>query len=163
LYRVPNFKLQIVRDGSVPADKRLCASARQAAELFRAYLGDSDREHLVALFLDSQNRLIGLHTIAVGTVDYCLFHPREVFKAALLCNAVSVVLAHNHPSGDAAPSVEDVKITRELQRAAELIEIPIMDHIVLGEPDTYSSFYELGLLESDLETPRPRKKRKRRP
>ncbi|HEX2093702.1 MAG TPA: JAB domain-containing protein [Longimicrobiaceae bacterium] len=88
---------------------------------------------------------------------------REDLDRALASSyAVSLLHAYNHPSGDAAPSEEDVRITRDLQRAAELLEIPIMDHIVLGEPGSYTSFYELGLLDSDLEAVPPRKKRKRR-
>ena len=144
--RVPIYKIQLVRDGSVPFSQRVCATPSLAVDLFRAYVGDPDREHMVAIFLDSQNRFIGLHTIAVGTVDYCAFNPREVFKAALLCNATSLVLAHNHPAGDPAPSTVDIEITRDLQRAGELLDVVLMDHVVVGQPG-YASFMELGLLD----------------
>ncbi|MEW5925903.1 MAG: JAB domain-containing protein [Gemmatimonadota bacterium] len=159
--RVPIYKIQLVRDGSVPFPQRICATPSLAVELFRAYVGDPDREHVVAIFLDSQNRFIGLHTIAVGTVDYCVFNPREVFKAALLCNATSLVLAHNHPSGDSAPSTVDIEITRDLQRAGELLDIVLMDHVVVGQPG-YSSFMELGLLDPAVDVGPPPKRRKRK-
>jgi DNA repair protein RadC len=149
MYRVPNYKVQLVRDGSVPAGSRLCKTPRAAADLFRAYIGDSDREHLVAMFLDAQNRFIGLHTISVGTIDYSVVHPREVFKAAILCNSAGLILAHNHPSGDHNPSNDDIAVTRELQRAADLMNIPIMDHLIIGEPG-YTSFLEIGMLEPDV-------------
>jgi DNA repair protein RadC len=114
---------------------------------------------MVAIFLDSQNRFIGVHTIAVGTVDYCVVNPREVFKAALLCNATSLVLAHNHPSGEPAPSQDDIRLTRDLQKAAELLDIELMDHIVIGEA-RYASFLELGLLDAQVDPPTLPKKRK---
>lgn len=161
MYRVPNYKIQLVRDGSVQASQRRCASPRLAVELFRNYIGDSDREHVVAMFLDTQNRFIGLHTVSIGTIDYCVVHPREVLKAALLCNAASLVLAHNHPSGEPTPSQDDIKLTRDLQKAAELLDIPLMDHVIVGEPG-YASFLELGLIDSLEEEVVPPKKRKRK-
>jgi DNA repair protein RadC len=159
VHRVPKYKVQLVREGSVPFSKRLCATPREAADLFRAYIGDSDREHLVAIFLDTQNRFLGLHTVSVGTLDYSVVHPREVFKAAILSNASSLVLAHNHPSGEAAPSEEDIRVTHQLLKIGELLDIPLMDHVIVGEV-TYASFMEMGLLEPDLPALRPPRRRK---
>lgn len=159
VHRVPKYKVQLVRDGSVPFTTKICSTPRQAADLFRAFVGDSDREHLIAIFLDTQNRFLGLHTVSIGTLDYSVVHPREVFKAAILSNASSLVLAHNHPSGESAPSEEDVRITLELQKAGELLDIPLMDHIVVGEA-SYASFMEMGLLDYDLPEPKPRRPRK---
>lgn len=161
MYRVPAYKLQLVRDRTVPLHTRVCRNPSTAADLFRAYIGDSDREHMVAIFLDTQNRFIGVHTIAVGTVDYCVVNPREVFKAALLCNATSLLLAHNHPSGEPTPSQDDIRLTRDLKKAAELLDIELMDHIVVGEA-RYASFLELGLLDTQTDTPTPPKKRKQK-
>ncbi len=161
VHRVPKYKVQLVRDGSVPFTTKICSTPRQAADLFRAFVGDSDREHLIAIFLDTQNRFLGLHTVSIGTLDYSVVHPREVFKAAILSNASSLVLAHNHPSGESAPSEEDVRITRELQKAGELLDVPLMDHIVVGEA-SYASFMELGLLDYDFPEPKPRRRRKRK-
>lgn len=146
VHAIPAYRVQLVRDRSVPASRRSYGSPALAADLFRAYLGDSDREQFVAIFLDTRSQVIGLHLVSVGTVDCCAVSPREVFKAALLCNAAAVVLAHNHPSGDPHPSETDVAITRALQRAAELLEIPVLDHVIVGEPG-YASFLELGILE----------------
>jgi DNA repair protein RadC len=159
VHRVPKYKVQLVRDGSVPFTTKICSTPRQAADLFRAFVGDSDREHLIAIFLDTQNRFLGLHTVSIGTLDHSVVHPREVFKAAILSNASSLVLAHNHPSGESAPSEEDVRITRELQKAGELLDIPLMDHIVVGEA-SYASFMELGLLDYDFPEPKSRRRRK---
>ncbi len=159
VHRVPKYKVQLVREGSVPFSKRLCATPREAADLFRVYVGDSDREHLVAIFLDTQNRFLGLHTISVGTLDYTVVHPREVFKAAILSNASSLVLAHNHPSGEPAPSDEDIRVTSMLLTVGELLDIPLMDHVIVGET-TYTSFMELGLLKEDIVETKPPRRRK---
>lgn len=159
VHRVPKYKVQLVRDGSVPFTTKICSTPRQAADLFRAFVGDSDREHLIAIFLDTQNRFLGLHTVSIGTLDYSVVHPREVFKAAILSNASSLVLAHNHPSGESAPSEEDVRITLELQKAGELLDIPLMDHIVVGEA-SYTSFMEMGLLDYPLPETKSRRRRK---
>jgi DNA repair protein RadC len=81
-----------------------------------------------------------------GTVDFCLFHPRDVFRFVMEVNASSFILAHNHPSGDSRPSVPDVVLTRKLQQAARLFEIEFVDHLILTEK-SYSSLKELGIFK----------------
>ena len=134
------------------------------AELFRAYIGDADREHLVAVFLDTQNRCVGVHTVSIGDIENAIVHPREVFKVAILVNAASVVLAHNHPSGDFSPSREDIESSKMLAKAGELLGIPVMDHVVVGQPG-YASLLERGLLrvlwEDEEEKSKPKRARKK--
>ena len=103
-----------------------------------------DRERFITLALDTKKRLLGIDEVSVGTLTSSLVHPREVFKALILANAESFICAHNHPSGDATPSGEDVAMTRKLREAGQLLGIPLLDHIVLAG-DTYYSFQAHGL------------------
>ncbi|CAM3709653.1 JAB domain-containing protein [Marinicrinis lubricantis] len=88
--------------------------------------------------LNTKNEVTGLHIISVGTVNSTLVHPREIFKAAVLNNATSVILFHNHPSGDPTPSKEDIKITRQIELAGKIIGIDVFDHIIIGDERFYS-------------------------
>ena len=110
------------------------------------YLKEADREHFVVLFLDTKNRVTGIHTVSIGIIDSTLVHPREVFKAAILSGAAGIILAHNHPSGDPTPSAEDRRITQRLVEGGQLLGIEVMDHVVVGDKDRWVSFKEKGLL-----------------
>ncbi|MFX3639855.1 MAG: DNA repair protein RadC [Candidatus Pristimantibacillus sp.] len=102
-----------------------------------------NKEHFVVLFLNMKNKVIGRETISVGTLNATLVHPREVFKAAMRQGSASIILAHNHPSGDPTPSFEDIKLTNRLVEAGELVGIEIRDHIIIGR-DTHISLKEQG-------------------
>jgi DNA repair protein RadC len=106
-------------------------------------------ETLQVLLLNTRRRLIRVAEITDGTLDTILVHPREVFKTAIAANAAAVVLAHNHPSGDPTPSEADIKVTRDLIRAGQLLKIDVLDHVIIGRatperPKDYSSLRELG-------------------
>jgi len=106
-------------------------------------------ETFQVLLLNTRRRLIRVDDISHGTLDTLLVHPREVFKAAIAANAAAIVLAHNHPSGDPAPSEADIKVTRDLIRAGQLLKIEVLDHVILGRatqerPKDYASLRELG-------------------
>lgn len=141
LYTISSYRLSWVRDSSVqvPGADRQVSHPSSAAEILNTYLAGADREHFVALLLNTKNRVIGLHTISVGTLSASLVSPREVFKAAIVGNAAAIVLGHNHPSGDPTPSPQDIQVTRTLRKAGELLEIPVLDHIVLGDDGRYIS------------------------
>src|SRR6185503_4841066 len=104
-------------------------------------------ETLQALLLNTRRRLIRVHTLSDGTIDTLLVHPREVFKKAIAANASAVVLAHNHPSGDPTPSEADIKVTRDLIRAGQLLKIDVLDHVIIGQPN-FSSLRSLGYFYS---------------
>jgi len=89
-------------------------------------------ETFQVLLLNTRRRLIDIVKISEGTLDTILVHPREVFKSAIAANAAAVILTHNHPSGDPSPSEADIKVTRDLIRAGQLLKIDILDHIILG-------------------------------
>ena len=106
-------------------------------------------ETFQVLLLNTRRRLIDVAKIADGTLDTILVHPREVFKPAIAANAAAIILLHNHPSGEATPSEADIKVTRDLIRAGQLLKIEVLDHIILGRatqerPKDYSSLRELG-------------------
>ena len=102
-------------------------------ELIRAAGIDDSQEHFFALYLDTKSRLLcPPKIVTIGLVNYSVIHPRELFRQAIQWGATGVVIAHNHPSGDATPSDDDIKLTRRLSESAELIGIPLGDHVVVG-------------------------------
>jgi DNA repair protein RadC len=108
------------------------------------------QESLRVLLLDAKLRLIRSEEIMRGSVSECMAHPREIFRQAMIHSAYAVVVLHNHPSGDPAPSAADIRITRSLREAAQILQINLIDHIILGSPDggrvPYYSFKEAGHL-----------------
>ena len=110
----------------------------------RYYMEDMrylDKEHLILVMLDNRCRLIKDQVISVGTVNASLVTPREIFMEALRFRAVSIVVIHNHPSGDASPSGQDIDVTSRLMKAGEIMGISLVDHIIIGDND-YTSFRE---------------------
>jgi DNA repair protein RadC len=104
-------------------------------DLVRPLLDGQDRECGVLVTLDTKHRVIGTPIISVGTVAHTYLSPREIYRDALLSGASAIVVAHNHPSGDATPSDDDRQITRRLAEAGATLGIKLLDHLVLGDPD----------------------------
>ena len=102
-------------------------------QLATAVMFRPDVENLIVVSLSVRCWPIGFEVIANGTLDTILCHPREVFKSAIVSNAHSIILAHNHPSGDPTPSEADIKVTRDMYRAGQLMKIELRDHIILGD------------------------------
>jgi DNA repair protein RadC len=106
-------------------------------------------EHFQVLLLNTRRKLIKVERVSQGTLDTILVHPREVFKSAVAASASAIVLVHNHPSGDPTPSEADIKVTRDLIRAGQVLKIEVLDHVILGRPSKgrsqdYVSLRELG-------------------
>lgn len=97
-----------------------------------------DREAFVVVFLNARHETTGYNVVSVGSLNASIVHPREVFKVAILANAASVILAHNHPSGDPEPSEEDLSITKRLVQVGDLVGIGVLDHIVVGDRNVVS-------------------------
>ena len=108
------------------------------------FLNQETKEYFFTMHLDGKNRIVCIDQVSVGSLNQSIVHPREVFKTALLSSAAAIILLHNHPSGDPAPSREDREITRRLKEAGDLLGIRVLDHMIIG--DTYLSFVEQGLL-----------------
>ena len=95
-------------------------------------LGAADREHCVAVMLDTKHRVLEAITVSVGSIDHTFMAPREILRDALLANAAAVVVAHNHPSGDPEPSRDDERVTRRIVEAGRVVGIEVLDHLVVG-------------------------------
>jgi len=145
-YRLKLATWKVVRETGAPSPRTLSTPAA-AAELARDLLRDhdDDKEHFWAIFLNAQNRYL-LHTlISLGTQSATLVHPREVLGPALREGAASIILVHNHPSGDPTPSREDVRLTRQLADAARLLDLNLHDHLIIGNgTEAWVSLAERG-------------------
>jgi DNA repair protein RadC len=104
---------------------------QDAYELVKEEMVNSDREIFLSIMLTVRNELIGVETVSIGSVTASIITPREVFKSAILANAVSVILCHNHPSGDLTPSREDISVTKKLIETGELLGIKVLDHLIV--------------------------------
>jgi DNA repair protein RadC len=115
----------------------LTGAERVVAEMKQGGHADCDRECFVVFLLNVKNRIIAKEVISLGILDGSLIHPREVFKAAVCAGAASVIVAHNHPSGDTTPSVQDREVTTRLREAGKIIGIPLVDHVIVGAGTPY--------------------------
>jgi DNA repair protein RadC len=145
--------LRLVRECSFiapdgyPSDDIAIASPRDVFERMAPYAERETVEVFWLLCLNAQHRLIGNAPEAVtrGILNSSLVHPREVFMHAIVARATSIVLCHNHPSGDPSPSLDDRAVTEQLVAAGRLLDIPVMDHVIIGR-GRYTSFREVGIL-----------------
>ena len=144
--RINIVSIKMVRESSILYDVRKIGSPSDAAELGRRFLENCDREQLIICCLDTKNQPISMSVVSIGSLNTSIVHPREVFKVAILSNAASIILFHNHPSGIADPSKEDVSITHRLKEAGKLIGIELIDHIIIGSEGKYCSLKEKGIL-----------------
>jgi DNA repair protein RadC len=148
-YMVPSYKVMLVRDSaeSVKATgkKSTVKSPEDMAEILRTYLDGADREHFIVAMLDRKGNMLGLNTVSIGGLSSSIAHPREVFKPAIIIGAASIILCHNHPSGDHSPSPEDIEVTRRMIDAGKILGIDVLDHIVMGDPG-YCSLKGRGLI-----------------
>jgi DNA repair protein RadC len=127
----------------------LLDTPERVADLLREESRAYGVEHFQIALLNTRRRLIRMEKISQGTLDTLLVHPREVFRPAIAANAAAVVLVHNHPSGDPTPSEADIKVTRDLIRAGQLLKIDVLDHVIIGRatherPKDFVSLRELG-------------------
>ena len=124
------------------------------------FLENEDREKFYALHLDAKNRVLAIELLAVGTLTHSLVHPREIFKGAIINNSASIILVHNHPSGDTSPSHEDLQITERLSQAGSLLGINVHDHLILGNGIYHSikfESYKPSILSKKSETKKANK------
>jgi DNA repair protein RadC len=134
------------------AARPLLRTPRDVADRLREEMQHFEVEEFHVLLLDTKNRLVRDMKVSKGTLNASLVHPREVFREAVRAGAASVILVHNHPSGDPTPSSDDIKITRELVEAGRLLKIEVLDHIIVGKRDSgrtedFVSLKEMGLIQ----------------
>jgi RadC-like JAB domain len=166
------YKVVTLRERALPINLQLCDNPKGAADYWRSTVAknpylNGDCECLVVLILDARCHVKGHQLISIGTMNTLLIHAREVFRGAIVASAYAIILMHNHPSGDPLPSWEDIKITRDLTRAGELLKIEVMDHVIMGQPSQtrpsgFASLRALGFFnEPDAPVSRGRKMSKR--
>lgn len=143
--RVDIVSLKMVREKSVMYGNRVISSPNDSAELFRTFIQDCDREHMILCCMDTKNQPTSISVISIGSLNSAIVHPRELYKVAILSNSASIIIAHNHPSGDISPSHEDIVLTNRIDEAGKIIGIKLLDHVIIGK-DAYFSFKEDGML-----------------
>jgi RadC-like JAB domain len=142
------WKIVSLRECPTPDTMQHCETPDQAAAYWKAHIPDHpyfnpECECLVVFILNTRRRIKGHYLVSIGTMDTILCHPREIFRLAVMASASAIIICHNHPSGDPTPSEADIKITRDLIRAGQLLKIEVLDHIVLGQPN-HQSLRSLG-------------------
>lgn len=147
-YQLRELRWTVVREAADRAPAELSGPAavvNLGRELYREF--DDDREHFLVVFLNTQNHYVGHHWVSHGLLSSSLVAPLEVFGPALREGAASVVLLHNHPSGDPAASREDIRLTRDLVAGGHLLKLPVRDHVILGAGNgRYVSLAETGVM-----------------
>ncbi len=159
-------KLNVVRikliDDTPLFGNELIQSADDAIFLMQKELRNCDRETFCALHLNAKGKPLSMSVVSIGELNSTLVHPREVFKASILSNASAVIFMHNHPSGELTPSEEDKKATKRLEMAGQILGIPVVDHIIVGEnKENYYSFHANDILNPDEEKQKRKQKKKK--
>ncbi len=142
------YKVVALRECPIPDTLQVCDTPEQAVAYWHLHIATAPHhnpecECFVVLMLNTRRRVKGHHLVSIGTLDTILVHSREVFRAAIIAGASAVILAHNHPSGDPTPSEGDIKVTRDLIRAGQLIRVEVLDHVIVGQ-NRHCSLRELG-------------------
>ena len=143
LKRINIVSIKMVRESSVLYNIRRISEPRDIVDLGKKFLDELDREELIVACLNAKNEVNSVNIVSIGSLNNSIVHPREVFKTAILSNAASIVMIHNHPSGDVTPSKEDKEITLRIKESGTILGICLLDHIIIGN-DTYYSFKEHG-------------------
>ena len=126
-------------------DKVKITNAEDIFKIFRTDIIGLKQEKLIAVFLNTKNEVIASQTIFIGTQNQSVTHPREIFNYAIRYSAMKIILVHNHPTNDTNPSREDIEFTKNIRDAGELLKIPVIDHIIIGETN-YFSFFDHHLI-----------------
>lgn len=142
--RINYVSIKLVKEKSFLYKNRTVSDPKEAYSLIKDILQDEDREKLIACYLNTKNQPVAINVISVGSLNSSIIHPREIFKAAILCNSASFILFHNHPSGNPDPSLEDIQATKRIKECGKLMGIEMLDHIIIGD-EAYYSMIEKGL------------------
>ena len=137
-YAVPRFRVTLVRENRAVSPSSPLTTSVIAASLLRPLFAGLDREQFLVCGLDAKHCVIGVNIVSIGSLTLAIVHPREVFKPLILMNACGWICAHNHPSGDTAPSPEDRVLTSRLRQGADLLGIVLLDHLILTDEGCYS-------------------------
>ena len=142
------YRVTALRECPTPDSLQLCETPDKAADYWKLHIAthshfNPDCECFAALLLNTRRKVKGHQIISIGTMDTILVHPREVFRLAIMTAASALIVMHNHPSGESTPSDADIKVTRDLIRAGQLLKMEVIDHVIIGNGNR-SSLRELG-------------------
>ncbi|SDZ00175.1 DNA repair protein RadC [Bacillus sp. 166amftsu] len=143
--RVNIVHLKMVKEGSLLYKERRIKSPEDASVLLKQFLGEVDREYFIVLCLDTKNQPTAINVCHIGSLNASIVHPREVLKPAIISNAASIIVAHNHPSNDPTPSREDIEVTKRLAEAGKIIGVELLDHVIVCS-DSFISLKEKGYI-----------------
>lgn len=143
--RVNIVSVKLVKESSILYQKRSIRSPQDGYEFIKEFLEDKDREYFIVVSLDTKNQPTNINITSIGTLNSALIHPREIYKVAIVGNACSIMCFHNHPSGEATESREDVEVTKRLVESGRILGIDLLDHIIVGD-GTYTSLKEKGII-----------------
>lgn len=141
LKRINVVSIKMIRESSALYNIRRISEPKDIVDLGKKFLDELDREELIVACLNTKNEVNSVNVVSIGSLNNSVVHPREVFKTAILSNAASIVMIHNHPSGDVTPSKEDKEITLRIKESGIILGIKLLDHIIIGN-DVYYSFKE---------------------
>jgi DNA repair protein RadC len=146
------YKVTALRECPTPDSLQQCETPDKAADYWRLHIAtyphfNPDCECLAVLLLNTRKRIKGHQIVSIGTMDTLLVHAREVFRLAIVTAANSLIVMHNHPSGESTPSYADIKVTRDLIRAGQLLKMELLDHVIVGTGN-FSSLRALGFFYS---------------
>lgn len=150
--KVGIIQLKMIREGTSLYGTTCFQQASEAVEMIEPIFSNADREMIVVLSLDVALAPIAIEVVAVGGLCHCSVDIRNIFKHAILSNAAKIICFHNHPSGSLKPSPEDSNITAKIKEAGELVDIPLIDHILLGLQGKYISFRDAGIAPFSTES-----------
>lgn len=145
--KIDIVSLKMIKEKSLEYNFIPVKQALNAVELTKELIGEVDREYVVVLNLNTKLEPNSVEICGIGSLSEAVIHPREIFKSAILSNSSSILMVHSHPSGCVEPSKEDVLITKRIRSAGELLGIPLLDHIIIGQDKDYFSFAQNGDLE----------------
>ena len=152
-YFIPLYRISIVKDRLVKFETNSLNSSSMARPMIKKLIekyGQPDREQFCVVLLNAKNGIIGFNIVSSGDLTSALVHPREVLKPAILANVAAMILAHNHPSGTTTPSAADYNLTEKIVKAAEIVGIKVLDHLIISQDDDgFYSFADNGLLKNN--------------
>ena len=143
--RINIVSIKMIKEASFLYQTRTISSPKDAYEMIKEQLEGLDREQFIIACLNTKNEPTNISVVSVGSLNKAIVHPREVFKTAILSNAASIMVFHNHPSGETTPSQQDIQLTNRLYEAGELLGIKLLDHLIIGD-GTFTSLKEKGYL-----------------
>lgn len=144
--RVNIVSLKMVKESSVKYSNRTISTPIEAVDLLRDLLEECDREKMLVCCLNIKNEPTNISIVSVGSLNSSIVHPREIFKTAIISNSASIIIAHNHPSGNSKPSKEDITVTQRIKESGKIVGIEMIDHIIIGERNNYTSLKEEGFI-----------------